>query len=491
MTDFSLARRQPLVRRVSVVLPFLVLLVGMPTVEAQRPAPASAPASAPAPDALDRMNESIDALTKKVWPSVVQILVTSYGANDPDGRGNANIVVGRQRSSGSGFVIDPDGYIMTNAHVVDDALRVQVVLPAENADGRLATALSGKMNIVPARIVGTSTEVDLALLKIDGVKLPALPLATYSNVRQGEAVFAFGSPSGLRNTLTHGLVSAVARQTDPDSPLIYLQTDAPINPGNSGGPLVNIRGEVVGLNTFILSQSGGNEGLGFAVPSATVRTAFRQLKQYGQLRRQEVGMSLQTITPSMAAGLGLAKDNGVIVSDVWPGGPAEAAGMKVGDILVSVDGQPADNLPTVNYNFRLRDSPERAVIVVLRGAAQFSLSVATVEERSDFDAVSSMADVEKNIVRELGIIGVEIDARIAAAARGLRSPNGVIVAARVAGATTEVPVLARDVIRSLNDRPVLTLQGLREAVRALAPGAPVTLQIQRGPRLLYVSFTLE
>ena len=107
--------------------------------------------------------------------------------------------------------------------------------------------------------------------------MPALPLATYSQVRQGETVFAFGSPSGLRLTLTHGLVSAVARQTDPDSPLIYLQTDAPINPGNSGGPLVNIRGEVVGMNTFILSHSGGSDGLGFAIPSATVRTAFRQL----------------------------------------------------------------------------------------------------------------------------------------------------------------------------------------------------------------------
>ena len=121
------------------------------------------------------------------------------------------------------------------------------------------------------------------------MKLPALPLATYSQVRQGEMVFAFGSPNGLRNSLTHGLVSAVARQVDPDSPQIYVQTDAPINPGNSGGPLVNIRGEVVGVNTFILSQSGGNEGLGFAIPSATARTVFRQLKQYGQLRRQEVG----------------------------------------------------------------------------------------------------------------------------------------------------------------------------------------------------------
>ena len=116
------------------------------------------------------------------------------------------------------------------------------------------------------------------MLKVDGQKLSALPLATYSQVRQGETVFAFGSPIGMRNSLTHGLVSAVARQIDPDSPLIYVQTDAPIDPGNSGGPLVNIRGEVVGVNTFIVSQSGGNEGLGFAVPSATIRTVFRQLK---------------------------------------------------------------------------------------------------------------------------------------------------------------------------------------------------------------------
>ena len=154
------------------------------------------------------------------------------------------------------------------------------------------------MNIVAARIVGLASELDLALLKVDGVKLQALPLATYSDVRQGETVFAFGSPSGLRNTLTHGLVSAVARQIDPNSPLIYIQTDAPINPGNSGGPLVNTRGEVVGVNTFILSQSGGNEGLGFAIPSATARTAFRQLRQYGKIRRQEVGMSIRRLRPT-------------------------------------------------------------------------------------------------------------------------------------------------------------------------------------------------
>ena len=470
--------------------PLLIALTLVPAVDAQRGA--APPAPAQGTDALARMNESIDALTKKVWPSVVQILVTGYGARGEAGRGGeASVVVGRQRSVGSGFVIDPEGYIMTNSHVIDGAQKVEVVVPPPDADGRLATALSGKMNIVPARIIGTSSELDLALLKIDNVQVPALPLATYSQVHQGETVFAFGSPGGLRNTLTHGLVSAVARQIDPDSPQIYVQTDAPINPGNSGGPLVNIRGEVIGVNTFILSQSGGNEGLGFAIPSATVRTVFRQLKAFGQLRKQEVGMSLQTITPTMAAALGLSRNYGVIVSDVWPGGPAEAAGMKIGDVLLQVDDQPAENLPTINYFFRLRDSPDRVQISVLRGAAQMVLSVAAVEDRNELDSVTSVTDTAKNIVRELGILGVEIDASIAAAAKGLRNPQGIIVVARVAGATSEVPLLPRDVIRTVNNKPVTTLQGLRDALRALTPGSPVVLQIQREARLMYVSFTLD
>ena len=409
------------------------------------------------------MNQSIDALTKKVWPSVVQIVVSSYGPQREGPQGGASVVIGRQQATGSGFVIDPEGYVMTNAHVVSGAQRVQIVLPADNADGTLKTALSGKTRVLPAQIVGITTELDLALLKVEGLKLPALPLAVYSQVRQGEMVFAFGSPNGLRNTLSHGLVSAVARQVDPDSPQIFVQTDAPINPGNSGGPLVNIRGELVGVNTFIMSQSGGNEGLGFAIPSATARTVFRQLKQYGQLRKQEVGMSLQTITPGMAAALGLTRDYGVIVSDVWPGGPALAAGLAVGDILVSVDNQPAENLPTVSYNFRIRDSLDNVQLAVLRGAAILSISIKPVETRSDFDSVASMADPSKNLVPELGIIGVEIDSRIAASATGLRDPYGIIVVARAAGSTSDVPLAPRDVIRSVNNRRVQTLDALRES----------------------------
>jgi serine protease Do len=447
------------------------------------------PQSRSTPTTVNQFDSAVDALIKKVSPSVVQIIVTAYAPMEEGGRGNAGAVIGRQRASGSGFVIDTDGYIVTNAHVVNGAQRVEVILPGLNSDGSLSTALSAQIDTVPARIVGIAQEKDLALLKIENTKLPPLPLASYRDVRQGHTVFAFGSPEGLRNSITHGLVSAVARQLDPDSPLIYIQTDAPINPGNSGGPLVNLNGEVVGVNTFILSQSGGNEGLGFAIPSATVRTVYRQLKQFGHLRRQEIGIGIQTITPAMAAGLKLGQKYGVIVSDVLPGSPAEAAGLMVGDILVSIDGQPADNLPTVNYYFLLRDSSQKVQVTVLRGTAQETFNVATVEE--NIDQLVSLADPNRNLVPELGIIGVEIDKKTAPMLRGLRDPYGIVVTARVTGSTPTVPLAPGDVIRSLNTTPMTTLERLRAALKTIGPGGVVVLQVQREGKLIYVPFTLE
>jgi serine protease Do len=444
-----------------------------------------------ATDELHKLNESVDALIKKVSPSVVQILVTGYGPLEDTEHGNTGVVIGRQRAIGSGFVIDSSGYIITNAHVVRGAQRVQVVLPATNADGSLEAALSTRTNSLPARIIGVTSEIDLALLKIEGGKLPALPIALYRNLRQGETVFAFGSPQGLLNTLTHGVVSAVARQTDLDSPMIYIQTDAPINPGNSGGPLVNVNGEVVGVNTFILSQSGGNEGLGFAIPSSVLRVAYRQLRTLGHLHRPEVGLGLQTITPSLAAALNLPRNYGLIVSDVKPGGPAEAAGLRIGDVLLSADGRPADSLPIVSFHFLSLDQGEKVHLEVLRGKLRLAFDVPVVEQPHDMDQVSSHADPEKNLVLPLGILGVEIDDRIVRMIPSLRDPFGIIVAARAAGAGAEIPLAAGDVIRTLNGEPMTTLDRLRGALKALPPGSAVALQIQRDERLLYISFTLD
>jgi serine protease Do len=444
----------------------------------------------PPDDTLHKLNESVDALIRKVSPSVVQILVAGYGTVE-ESHGNTGVVIGRQRAIGSGFVIDPAGYIITNAHVVSGAQVVQVVLPSGNTDGSLQALLSTKTNIVPARVVGVSREIDLALLKVEGVKLEALPIASYRNLHQGEVVLAFGSPEGLRNTVTLGVVSSVARQTDPDSPMVYIQTDAPINPGNSGGPLVNVDGAVVGVNTFILSQSGGNEGLGFAIPSSVVSVAYQQLRKFGHLHRAQIGVGLQTITPVLAAALNLPRSYGVIVSDVLPGGPALEAGIRIGDVLLTIDGRMAESIPYLSFRLMSVNAGEKVHLEVLRGKERLAFDVSVIEHTDSMDQISALADPEKNLVRPLGILGIEIDKKVAEMAPDLRDPFGIIVAARSSDAGAEIPLNTGDVIRTLNGQPMTTLDRLRAALADLKAGAPVVLQIQRDDRLLYVSFTLE
>jgi serine protease Do len=453
--------------------------------------PSRAQAQDHSTDELRRLNDSVEALIRKVSPSVVQILVTGYGPLEETDHGNAGVVIGRQRAIGSGFIIDPSGYIITNAHVVNGAQRVQVLLSVPNADGTVDSALSSRTNVAAARIIGVARDIDLALLKIDGTNLPALPMANFRSIRQGETVFAFGSPEGLRNTLTHGVISAVARQTDPDSPLVYIQTDAPINPGNSGGPLVNVNGEVVGVNTFILSQSGGNEGLGFAIPCGVINVVYQQLRKFGHLHKADIGIGIQTITPSLAAALKLPRNYGVIISDITPGSPALAAGLQIGDVIVGVDGSATDNLPRIAFHFYTRETGDKVRLDILRGTQRLTFDVPVTEPPHDMDQITALADPEKNLVQAIGIVGVEIDKKIADTTPELRDPFGIIVAARAAGPGVEVPLNTGDVIRTLNGEPMTTLDRLRTALKSLAPGSAVALQIQRDAKLLYVSFYLD
>src|SRR5947208_823847 len=215
-----------------------------------------------------------------------------------------------------------------------------------------------------------------------------------------------------------GIVSAVARQPDADHPMVYIQTDAPINHGNSGGPLVNVRGELVGINTFILSESGGSQGLGFAIPSAIVDVASRQLRTYGHLHQGEIGANLQTITPDLARGLGLTQEWGVIVSDVRPGGPADVAGLGVKDVIVSIDDKPIDSLPLIAFNLYMRHAGDRLRVGVLRGEQHATLEVVVVERPEALDRVIDLVDPDRSAVPQLGILGVSIDENLGLAIGG-------------------------------------------------------------------------
>ena len=454
-------------------------------------APAQTPQEGRAPDALHQLDASIETLVGRVSPAVVQIIVTGYGSTEESDRGQTSVVIGRQRAIGSGVIVDPEGYIVTNAHVLNGAEKIEVFVPPQPGTNAVPDASLGPQGrSYQARTVGVTREIDLAVIKIEAHGLPTLSIGKPALPRQGEMVFAFGSPEGLRNTVTMGVVSAVARQPDPDSPLVYVQTDTPINPGNSGGPLVNADGDLVGINTFIFSTSGGNQGLGFAIPSGVVAFAYPQLLKYGHIHRPEIGAIVQTITPELAAGLHLQRDFGIIVSDVVPGGPADMAGLKIQDIILSVDGTPTSSLPLFTHSLYMHGSGERANLQILRGSDQLQLEVPLVERPHKEDNLLDRADPEKNLVRRIGIIGIELTLDLAKSLPDLRIPTGVIVAARTLGAEQEIPVQTGDVIHALNGTPIVSLAGLRESLTKLKPGDAVALLVERYGQLIYVSFLL-
>ena len=441
-------------------------------------------------ETLDEFSHSVESLAARVSPSVVQILVTRYGARDESGR--ANVVMGWQQSIGSGVIVDPSGYIMTNAHVVDGARKISVKL-VPMGDQTFANLVEHSYRTPrDATLVGAFKEGDLALLKIDATGLPTLPFADYSKLRQGQVVFAFGSPEGLQNSMSMGVVSSTARQPDPDSPLLFIQTDAPINPGNSGGPLVNTAGELVGLDTFIVTQSGGNEGIGFAIPSMLVRWVFEDLRKYGHVHRPVMGIGLQTITPTLAAALKLPRSSGVLVSDVLPGSPAALAGLKINDVLLTLDGRPLDSIPALmGFTFE-HVSGNPIGIQVLRGSEKLSFSIAPVEEQDDPDSLADIANPAKVLIARLGILGITIDKRTAATVGRLRYGSGVMVVARVEDTPRfDTGLEAGDVIHNVNGNFVISVDALRTAVAQLKPGDPVALLIERSGKLQYVAFEMK
>jgi serine protease Do len=452
---------------------------------------AQTPARPAASNVLGDLNAAIEVLMTTVAPSVVQVLATGYRSVEDAGRGETGLVVGRQSSVGAGAVIDADGYIVTNAHVVAGAQQVRVVLPSLSPGAAPLQSLAAAYGTtVPARIIGVAQDIDLALIKVDSPGLRPLPLADYDRVRQGELVFAFGSPEGLRNSVTMGVISTPARQIDPDSPSVYVQTDAPINRGNSGGPLVNVKGELVGVNTFIFTQSGGSQGLGFAIPSVVIATAYPQLKKFGHLHRGIIGINVQGITPPIAEGLELSKTSGVIVSDVVPDSPAAEAGIQVRDVVTSVNGKPVDSVPVLMLTLSTRNVGDTVALGLVRESQPLTVSVPVVDSRHEIDQLSDLTDPEKNAIPNLGIIGVSIDDEIAKLLPDLRIQSGVLVIARRLESDSDSPLKAGDVIHAIGTFNVRSLDGLRVLLEGLKANSTVVLQIERDHRLMFTTMVV-
>ncbi len=438
---------------------------------------------------LVQFNDALESLAARVSPAVVQILVTGYGPLHEESRSETALIV-RQHAVGSGVIVDPNGYIMTNAHVVEGAQRIRVALPLPNDNGRSVAA--GKRRIFEARLIGAHKESDLALLKIDEKDLPTLTLLAQQRARVGQLVFAIGSPEGLQNSVTMGVVSAAARQADPEKPITYIQTDAPINPGNSGGPLVDMNGGVLGINTFILSTGGGSEGLGFAIPARIVDFVYQSLRKYGHVHRTEIGASAQEITPTLADGLQLTQRWGVIVADVKPDGPAAAAGLRVQDIVLSADDRRIETLPQLTSALYLHRLDQVLKLEVLRGDQKKILYVPAIEHRDQMDQLFDAADPEKNLVPRLGILAIDLTGDLQSKIGTLRIPSGVVVLGRAADLIVpDTGLQTGDVIHTLNTTPIPDLATLRSAVLSLKSGDPVVLQVERSDGLTYLSFEME
>src|SRR5271169_1264350 len=462
-----------------------VFAIAPPTVLAQAASPAQSATSVAAVrgDPLHIFSESIQALTAKVTKSVVQITATGYGFSS-EKQATDTALFEPQEAIGAGVILSADGYIVTNAHVVQGARKIRVRLPGLEAPGPDGSKPHGPVN---AKVVGLDRQSDLAVLKIEATDLPALPFADSDELKQGQVVFAFGSPQGLENSVTMGVVSATARQVSEDNPTTYVQTDAPINPGNSGGPLVDVDGRVVGIDTFILSESGGSEGLGFAIPSNVVRNIYEQLKTEGHVHRGQIGVYLRTITPDLAEGLKLPRNHGVLLEDVSPGSSAEKAGLKVGEVVTNIGGKPVEDVKqfaNLLYGYKIG---EPAPVGVLRKGKEVTINVEVAERPDDPMRFADMVTGPGNVVARLGIVGVTINDDLKRLLPDLRIPSGVIVAARTPSSELlgEGPE-SGDVIHAVNNTPITDIAGLKQVLREFHPGDPIVLQIERDGALSYL-----
>ncbi len=373
------------------------------------------------------------------------------------------------RAGGSGFILNSNGFVVTNNHVVENAADIQVTL----GDGRE----------LPAKVVGRDPKTDLALLKIEATGLPVIPLGDSTALQVGEPVMAIGNPFGLEQTVTTGIVSATGRVIGSGPYDNFIQTDASINPGNSGGPLINARGEVVGINTAIFSRSGGSVGIGFAVPSSLAKTVITQLADRGKVERGWLGVAIQPLTQDLAKSFKRGDTMGALVSEVKDGSPAEKAGMKTGDVIVELDGKKVAKATDLPGFVAEMPVGKNVPIVVMRDGREVRLNaqIARLEDESP----TKVAETEGK-----GHLGLSVQPLTPPVARelGLTVKEGVLVRDVVEGGrAAEAGIRAGDVIVEVDRRPVRTLEDFKAHLARQAKDAPVVLLVNRDGQTMYVA----
>jgi serine protease Do len=461
---------------------------------ATSPAPMTSSSPAPVPAAV--ASASYAPVVERVMPAVVTLRVEKrasmvptdqqipddlfrrfFGDQMPQQRRGQRIPRGVERGLGSGVIVSQDGYILTNNHVVDSVDRVKVELP----DNRTFTA----------KVVGTDPATDLAVVKIDAKNLPTLAMGDSDAVKVGDVVLAIGNPLGVGETVTSGIISAKGRQTPDgaDGYQDFLQTDAAINHGNSGGALVNAGGQLIGINSQIMSMSDGNIGLGFAIPSNMAKHVMDQLIATGTVRRAKLGINVQRITPDLAASLGLASAQGALVSGVDAGSPAEKAGLKQGDVITSYNGKPVTDYNQLRNNVASTAPGTTVPLEVLRNGHTESLRATVGELSVKKDRAESSSER-----REGGKFGMTVEPLTPDIAEQIGVPRGtqgvVVDDVDPAGLAAESQLAQGDVIEKVDGRPVKTGEELKAALDR-KDGKPSLLLVQRKDATIFLTLRAQ